>query len=133
MTDIYSELLKQAQQVSKNAYVPYSHFPVGAALYTRQGQVFAGCNVENAAYGVCICAEQNAISSAVSAGVKPGDILQLVLFIDDTQLYSPCGACRQVMSEFMDADSLVSASNGTQLRKDWRMTDLLPDGFNLPG
>lgn len=96
-------LLDQAREATSHAYAPYSGFPVGAALLTNEGKVVTGCNVENAAYGEAICAERNAITSAVTAG-HLGGLRQSIAAIAVVGLKAapcyPCGACRQVMREF---------------------------------
>ena len=97
MTD--SELLQLAQQAREKAYAPYSKFKVGAALLTTDHQIFAGCNVENAAYGLCNCAERTAFFSAIAAGYQPGDFQKLAVIGDTSEPISPCGACRQVIQE----------------------------------
>ena len=133
MTDHFTSLYDLAKAGAAQAYAPYSQFQVGAALATVDGALFSGCNVENASYGLGLCAERNAITTAVAAGVKPGQIDRLVLFIDRAELFSPCGGCRQVMSEFMKPTAIISATNGQGQRKDWTVAELLPDGFQLPG
>ena len=132
MSDSFEELKQTAITASERAYAPYSNFPVGAAIRTTSGEVFGGCNVENASYGLGLCGERNAIFSAVAAGHKPGDIVELVLYIPRDELFSPCGACRQVMSEFMPVDSKVTACNLKGETKEWTVAELLPDGFQMP-
>ena len=132
MSEQFEQLRQQAKAAAAVAYAPYSQFQVGAALVTESGQVFAGCNVENASYGLTICAERNAITTAVTAGVKPGDMTELVLYIDRVELFSPCGACRQMISEFMPAQSRITACNKNWETKSWTVAGLLPDGFTLP-
>jgi len=132
MSDEFSALAELAKEGASNAYAPYSNFQVGAAIQTSKGVRFSGCNVENASFGVTLCAERNAITTAVATGVKPGEIERVVIYIEHDQLFSPCGACRQVMSEFMKPDSAVSAINNKGERKDWTMAELLPDSFSMP-
>jgi len=93
------ELLQMAHSQKENAYAPYSNFHVGAVLYMKDGSTVGGCNMENAAYGSTICAERVAIGSAVSQGYKPGDI-EAIAIASSGKNFSPCGACRQVISEF---------------------------------
>jgi cytidine deaminase len=93
-------LLRQARAAMKNAYAPYSKFHVGAALLLADGRVFSGCNVENASYGLTICAERNAIFAAVAAGKRKPEIATIVVANDRGIACSPCGACRQVIAEF---------------------------------
>ncbi|XP_066126330.1 cytidine deaminase isoform X1 [Saccopteryx bilineata] len=92
-------LLLLSQEAKKSAYCPYSHFPVGAALLTRDGKIFSGCNVENAAYPLGICAERTAIQKAISEGYKDFRAIAIASDLQD-DFISPCGACRQVMREF---------------------------------
>ena len=101
--EIQAALLDAAQQARENSYSPYSHFKVGAAVFTRQGHIFTGTNIENASYGLTVCAERNATFAAVGAGEK--DIVALALVtqkLPGAQVNSPCGACRQVMLEMED-------------------------------
>ncbi|XP_067830385.1 cytidine deaminase-like [Heptranchias perlo] len=92
-------LVKKSHEAKKFAYCPYSKFPVGAALLTEDGQIFTGCNVENASYTVGICAERTAIHKAVSEGFRKFKAIAVASNVKD-QFVAPCGACRQVMSEF---------------------------------
>jgi len=131
MSDSFETLTSLAKDASFKAYAPYSQFQVGAALETGNGELFTGCNVENASYGLAICAERNAITTAVTNGISPGDVKRLVIFIDKEELFSPCGACRQFMSEFMPADAEIRAVNKLGEAKNWTMSQLLPDGFTL--
>lgn len=91
-------LLAQARQARENAYAPYSKFPVGAALQTRNGKVFCGCNVENLSFGLTCCAERNAVFAAVTAGER--EFVAIAVVADSKQPVTPCGACRQVLAEF---------------------------------
>jgi cytidine deaminase len=99
-------LIHHAREASKHSYSPYSHIRVGASLYCSDGTIFQGANVENRSYGLTICAERSAIFSAVSAGRR--SFLKIAIYSPDTDYaISPCGACRQVMSEFGDAQFKV--------------------------
>ena len=122
------ELIHAARDASTRAYCAYSHFAVGAAVRTADGRVFAGCNVENASYGLTICAERNAIFSAVSAGAL--EIVALVVYTPTDAPVTPCGACRQVLHEFGAAAEVVCACSGTQCLV-FTASDLLPHGFSL--
>ena len=127
------DLKQAAQQVAQNAYVPYSDFPVGVALRSADGRVFSGCNVENRSYPLGMCGERNAIGAAAAAGVRPGDITELVVYMPGDKLFSPCGGCRQAIAEFMPADGLVWACNDSERLKAWTAAELLPDGFSFDG
>ena len=126
-----NELLALARTAREQAYAPYSRFKVGAVLLTRDGRRFDGCNVENAAYGLCNCAERTAMFNAVAAGCRPGDFAVLAVVADTDGPVSPCGACRQVMSELCGEAMPVVLGN---LRDDCRETTvaaLLPGSFTL--
>ena len=119
-------MLEVAKNARKNAYVPYSHYQVGAALLGVSGNVYAGCNVENASYGLSICGERTAFVKAVSEGER--EFLAIAVLTDDAG--SPCGACRQFMAEF-GLDTIVILANK---KGDYRVTtvgELLPDAFVL--
>ena len=122
MTD---PLVSAAWAVREQAYAPYSRFAVGAALEAEDGRIFAGCNVENASYGLTVCAERSAVFQAVAAGVRR--FRRVVVAPGVEPPAAPCGACRQVLREF-GPDLLVEAV-GPQSRKQWRMRELLPDAF----
>ena len=123
-------LLKAARKAGARAYCPYSHFHVGAALLADDGRIFTGANVENASYGLTICAERAALFTAVNAGVRHFQALALVA--GSRQPATPCGACRQVLAEFCDSRMPVicAARTGTT-RKRTTMGALLPLGFSL--
>ena len=124
----FEPLIQAALKVREQAYAPYSNFLVGAALLTADGNVFVGCNVENASYGLAICAERNAITTAVAAGKQNF----VAIAVAATPLASPCGACRQFIFEFGDDIQIISvdAANPT-LRNQWTSKVLLPGGFRL--
>ncbi|HJT71599.1 MAG TPA: cytidine deaminase [Terriglobales bacterium] len=122
-------LINAARQSMRHAYAPYSKFKVGAALLTANGEVFSGCNVENASYGLTNCAERTAIFSAI-AHSGPGLMIQAVAVVNDQGLpCSPCGACRQVIYEFgPEAVIIFQSASGW---KHSHITELLPEGFRL--
>ncbi len=91
-------MIEVARKVSKRAYAPYSGYKVGAALKTKSGKIFSGCNVENASYGLTNCAERTAVFKAISEGEN--EFVEIVIFTDSDKLPTPCGACRQVLAEF---------------------------------
>ena len=123
----YHELIKKAIAVKENAYVPYSHFRVGAALLTQSGKVFTGCNVENASYSPTICAESTAIVKAVSEGEREFSAIAVVTDTED--FASPCGVCRQRIFEFGGDIELIMANRDGEY-KVYKISDLLPEGFN---
>lgn len=120
------ELIRLAQEAYEKAYVPYSHYPVGAATLWSSRRIYTGCNVENASFGLTVCAERNSIFQAVAQGERK---LKAVAIAVPTEMFpSPCGACRQVLREFAN-DCLIILVNGkgeTQLTK---LKALLPDSF----
>jgi len=113
----------------KNAYAPYSHFRVGAALLTASGKVFSGCNVENASYGVTNCAERTAIFSAVAQAGPKMEICAIAIVNDHDAPCAPCGACRQVIYEFGPTATVFFL--GAKGWMELPITDLLPEGFRL--
>lgn len=122
------ELLNRAHEAAKNAYVPYSRFPVGAALECEDGTVFTGCNVENAALGCTICAERVAMTKAISEGHK--DFKRIAISGEGENYCMPCGACRQFMSEFSEnMEVLCSKAGGRYVS--YRLDRLLPYMFKL--
>jgi cytidine deaminase len=118
------ELVALAQAARGKAYAPYSHYDVGAALLTASGQVFTGCNVENAAYPMTICAERTAIVKAVSEGQR--EFIAIAIATRDGG--SPCGACRQVMSEFAPHLRVLLADDAGHIRR-FVLDRLLPESF----
>lgn len=146
--NIKSLLITEALKARKMAYAPYSHYLVGAALIVPSGNIYTGCNIENASYGLTICAERTAIFKAVSEGQRHIDAIaitgchldhltddnNLVSDADDTDDYAyPCGACRQVLVEFLpnsgDIDVIVAKS--TNDYKEFKLSELLPGTFKL--
>jgi cytidine deaminase len=118
------ELVALAQAARRNAYAPYSHYQVGAALLTASGQVFTGCNVENAVYPLVICAEQTAVVKAVSEGQREFVAIAIVTRNGG----SPCGACRQVMHEFAPRLRVLLADEAGHTRS-YTLDQLLPESF----
>lgn len=119
------ELMKMAIEARQNAYAPYSHFAVGAALLAESGKVYTGCNIENASYGLTCCAERNAIFAAVGAGERRFKMLAVAA--DSPEPVAPCGACRQVIAEF--GIPLVVMGNLKEKTKTMTAEELLPYGF----
>lgn len=122
-----TELIDLAIETSKKAYVPYSHFPIGAVLVAKNGQIFTGVNIENASFGLTNCGERTAIFKAVSEGVT--DFKELIVYGETKHPISPCGACRQVMAEFFSKDlkvTLVAKDRSTVVMT---VKELLPYSF----
>ncbi|MEM6611123.1 MAG: cytidine deaminase [Cyanobacteria bacterium P01_C01_bin.72] len=126
------ELIQVATQAIDSAYAPYSQFKVGAAVLIDTGEIFAGCNVENASYGLSMCAERNAIANAIIARGKDKDkiVIRAIAIANNKNVFcSPCGACRQVIWEFgQQAQVIFPGSEGWQKLT---IQDLLPEGFIL--
>lgn len=126
-------LIQTATKMLDFSYVPYSHFHVGAALLTKSGKIYTGCNIENAAYGPSNCAERTAIFKAVSEGEKEFEAIAVVGGpegkIED--FCPPCGVCRQVMAEFCDKDFKIILYNGKNEVKTFTLSQLLPESFSL--
>ena len=121
------ELLEAALAARERAYAPYSKFLVGAAVRAESGKIYTGCNVENASYGLSVCAERNALFSAVGAGERKFTALCVVG--DTEEPISPCGACRQVMAEFKVPCIILANLKGDV--KEYTLEELLPLSFNL--
>jgi cytidine deaminase len=123
------ELLEVARAAMRNAHAPYSKFKVGAALLTTNGQIFSGCNVENASYGMTNCAERTAIFSAV-ASLGPKMEIEAIAIVNNRDApCAPCGACRQVIYEF--GPKALVYFRGAKGQKKLKITELLPEGFRL--
>lgn len=124
--DAPSELVQAAREARERAYVPYSGFRVGAAVLGRSGRIFTGCNVENASYGATICAERTAFVKAISEGERQFD--HVVVYSSVPQPVSPCGICRQFMSEF-GLDTPVTMVGDAGASVTMKVRDLLPNAF----
>ena len=121
------KLIELAKSVRKRAYVPYSNFAVGAVVVSKKGEVYTGCNVENASYGLTVCAERNAIFKAVTEGERE---FSLLVVVGDTEgPCMPCGACRQVIREF-GSDIKIIAANLSGESKETTIAELLPEAFD---
>ena len=121
-----NELINKAKNAREHSYSPYSRFKVGAALKTKNGMVFTGCNIENSSYSLSICAEREAIFKAISAGERDLDTIAVVT--DSDKLTTPCGACRQVMWEF-SKDMTVIVANLKGKKKEFKIKELLAHPF----
>lgn len=124
-------LIERAREAMSQAYVPYSKFPVGAALLTKDSRIVTGCNIENAAYGVCNCAERTALFKAWSEGIR--NFAAMAVIADTEKPVSPCGACRQVMLELCPEDMPVYLANLRGEVLETTVKDLLPYGFSRIG
>ena len=130
--DLGRKLMQVAIEYRKRSYAPYSHFQVGAALLTKDGEIFGGCNIENAAYTPSNCAERTAIFKAVSEGKKEFSAIAIVGGKEggELQFCSPCGVCRQVLAEFCDSETFsVYLGTGPDNYKEYLLKDLFPFGF----
>lgn len=125
----YELLLKKAKEASKNAYAPYSDFPVGACVLAESGNTYIGCNVENSSYGLAICAERNAVTNAVSQGEK--SILAIAIYAPKMLNCLPCGACRQFIFEFQGVNEVDVITQSDDGYKIYKINELLPEGFKL--
>ncbi len=126
----FNELLQQAINAREKAYAKYSNFKVGAVIECKDGKLIYGANIENAAYGLCMCAERNAIFQAHLLGYKQEDYLQLCIVADSNEITTPCGSCRQVLSELFNVEAPIYCCN---LKGDYIKTsikELLPYSFN---
>jgi len=122
------KLIDRAKSAASRAYAPYSRFRVGAAIRGRSGAVFAGCNVENASYGLTICAERNAVFQMVAAGEGAFDAI--VIYTPTATPTAPCGACRQVLNEFNPDAEVLSVCDGPESIRT-TVRELLPGAFGL--
>lgn len=120
-----AELVRRAREVMHNAYAPYSHFQVGAAIEADDGSIHIGCNVENASYGLTICAERMAVGAAVAAGERR--LVRIAVASAVEPPATPCGACRQLLAEFGLDMEIITA--GPQSERRFRLRDLLPEAF----
>jgi cytidine deaminase len=134
LSQLEQELIEMASQALTHAYAPYSNFRVGAAVRMASGAIFKGCNIENASYGLTICAERVALYAAIASGEH--SIMQLALVADRAEPVSPCGACRQVLSELAPGAqvlmaSITGATSDATLQRA-TVAELLPSAFELP-
>ncbi len=126
-----NELISLALEAREKSYSPYSGFKVGAALLTKSGKVYKGCNIENGAFSPTNCAERTAVFTAVSDGEKDFSAIAVVGGADEINAFCPpCGVCRQVLSEFCDKDFEIHLFNGEEI-KTFTLGELLPERFNL--
>ncbi len=129
MNEEFEQLFAAAQAAQKNSYAPYSRFFVGSALITPEGKIFSGCNVENASYGLTICAERNAIFQMIAAGER--EIKSLLVMGSTDRFLPPCGSCRQVIAEFADPGATIYLCNQEGKFEIATVGELLPRHFKL--
>lgn len=127
---MYQELVKQALNARKLSYSPYSKFAVGAALLCKDGKVFVGANIENSSYPLCMCAERNALYHALMNGYTKNDFIALAIVADTPEACSPCGACRQVISELFPKDGVIVLANLKGAYQETNIEALLPLAFS---
>ena len=128
---MYSKLIEKAEEARKLAYAPYSNFTVGAALLTKSGKIYTGCNIENASFSPTNCAERTAFFKAISEGEREFEAIAVVGANEgeDSDFCAPCGVCRQVMLEFCDADFKIVLKN-KQEQKVFSLSELIPHSFD---
>lgn len=125
----YRLLMDKAIEASKNAYCPYSKFPVGACVLTKNDKIFTGCNFENSSFGLTICAERNAVGSAIVDGEN--EIKAVAIYSPNMDNCYPCGACRQVLNEFKSQNGIDIITLSNNEISVCNIDELLPKGFNL--
>lgn len=125
-----NELVAKAIEARKLSYSPYSNFKVGAALLCKDGKIFLGANVENSSYPLCMCAERNALYNAMMNGYKKSDFISLAIAADTDEPCSPCGACRQVISELFPREGEIVLANLKGDIKSSSIEELLPFAFS---
>lgn len=132
MEKVYQELLEEAKKVSKNTYSPYSNFPVGACVLYESGNKYVGCNVENASYGLTVCAERSAISAAITQGEKT-KIKAVAIYSPKQAKCMPCGACRQCINEFAcenEKTKIILEGDDSELLI-FDLEEIFPSGFKF--
>lgn len=128
----HKKLVDAARAARVNSYSPYSHFQVGAAILTKNGKIFTGCNIESASFSPTNCAERTAVFKAVSEGIREFTAIAIVGAFEDQMLtfVAPCGVCRQVLREFCDPDTFqILLSREDYLTRSYSLEELLPEGF----
>lgn len=122
-------MIEKLIKLQENSYSPYSNFAVSAIAVMKDGREFVGVNVENAAYGACICAERSAILSAISNGYKKEDFKELFVMVSSGEIGTPCFQCRQVISELFDKDAIVHCCSTKGEVRDYKVSELCPYPF----
>ena len=124
------QLIAKAKEARELSYSPYSNFKVGAAVLTKDGKVFLGANIENSAYSMCMCAERNALYHALMNGYTKNDFVALAIVADTPEVCTPCGACRQVISELFPKDGVIVLANLKGAYQETNIEELLPLAFS---
>lgn len=124
-----TQLIDCAKEARELSYSPYSHFAVGAAIECKDGSVYVGANIENSSYPLCMCAERNALYNAMMDGKTTDDFVALAVVADTDDFCSPCGACRQVLSELFPHDAPIYLANLGDAFKETTIEELLPFAF----
>ena len=127
---MYKNLVETAIQARELSYSPYSKFKVGAALLCKDGKVFKGANIENSSYPLCMCAERNALYHALMNGYTKNDFIALAIVADTPEVCTPCGACRQVISELFPKDGVIVLANLKGAYQETNIEELLPLAFS---
>ena len=127
---MYKNLVDSAIQARELSYSPYSKFKVGAALLCKDGKVFKGANIENSSYPLCMCAERNALYHALMNGYTKNDFVALAIVADTPEACTPCGACRQVISELFPKDGVIVLANLKGAYQETNIEELLPLAFS---
>ena len=127
---MYKNLVETAIQARELSYSPYSKFKVGAALLCKDGKVFQGANIENSSYPLCMCAERNALYHAIMNGYTKNDFVALAIVADTPEVCTPCGACRQVISELFPKDGVIVLANLKGAYQETNIEELLPLAFS---
>jgi len=127
--ELNKKLFEAARAAMQHSYSPYSKFPVGAAILTDKGNIYSGCNIENASYPQGWCAEPSAISQMIAGGETK--ISEVCVIAKKMDAATPCGGCRQKLSEFSDANTIVHLCDETGVVESWTLNDLLPSSFDL--
>ncbi len=125
-----NELVAEAIKARENAFTPYSHFKVGAALLTKDGKIYHGSNMESASYGLTLCAERNCLFGAYAHGVRKDDIVAFAVVGDTDGPISPCGACRQIIAEYLNRDVPVYLANLKGDISEYKIEELIPYFFD---
>lgn len=128
MKNSEQKIIEEAQRMRDHAYAPYSHFKVGCAVITKNGNIYSGANIENASFSLTCCAERVAIFSAVADGNQEFSSIAIATY--DKNVITPCGACRQVMAEFFPKDISIHLINGDNDRKTITFEDIFPNPFD---